>query len=66
MVAHGRIRLQHKTESTPASCSGHCAVSIKQTIFQEPVLHTQNCFPLNGRNRGEQREEKRHPKMKLY
>lgn len=31
------IRWQHRTESTPASCSGCCTPSTDLTIFQDPI-----------------------------
>lgn len=66
MIAHGVIRLPHRTESTPASCSGCCTLSTELIIFQDPILCSRNYFPLKGRKKGEQREERRHPKMKSY
>lgn len=55
---------QVAAEFNPASCSGRCTLSTERTIFQDPILRSRSCFPLNGRNKGEHREERRHPKIK--
>lgn len=36
MAAHGWIRWQHRTESTPAPCSTCCPLRAELSIFQNP------------------------------